>query len=45
VLSDYGIRRTLPLDEPVVVEFTPEKSGEFTFNCGMGMLRGSLIVK
>ena len=45
VLSDYGIRRTLPLDEPVVVEFTPEKSGEFTFSCGMGMLRGSLIVK
>jgi plastocyanin domain-containing protein len=45
VLPDYGIRRTLPLDELVVVEFTPEKSGEFTFSCGMGMLRGSLIVK
>ena len=45
VLSDYGIRRTLPLDEPVVVEFTPEKSGEFSFSCGMGMLRGSLIAR
>lgn len=45
VLPDYGIRRTLPLDEAVMVEFTPKKSGEFTFSCGMGMLRGSLIVK
>jgi plastocyanin domain-containing protein len=45
VLPDYGIRRTLPLDEPVVIEFTPEKAGELTFSCGMGMLRGSVIVK
>ena len=45
VLPDYGIRRALPLDEPVTVEFTPEKAGEFTFSCGMGMLRGALIVK
>lgn len=45
VLPDYGVRRALPLDEPVVVEFTPEKSGKFTFSCGMGMLRGSLVVR
>jgi plastocyanin domain-containing protein len=45
VLPDYAIRRALPLDELVVVEFTPKKSGEYTFSCGMGMLRGMLIVK
>lgn len=45
VLPDYGIRRSLPLGEPVTVEFTPEKAGEFTFSCGMGMLRGSLVVR
>lgn len=45
VLPEYGIKRALPLDEPVVVEFTPKKSGEFTFSCGMGMLRGSLVVR
>ena len=45
MFPDYGVRRPLPLDEPVVVEFTPKKSGEFTFSCGMGMLRGSVIVK
>lgn len=45
VLTDYGIRRALPLNEAVVVEFTPEKAGEFTFSCGMGMLRGTLVVR
>jgi plastocyanin domain-containing protein len=45
VFPDYGIRRALPLGEPVVIEFTPDKAGEFTFSCGMGMLRGSVIVK
>jgi plastocyanin domain-containing protein len=45
MLPEYGIKRALPLDEPVVVEFTPKKSGEFTFSCGMGMLRGTMIVK
>jgi plastocyanin domain-containing protein len=45
VFPDYGIRHALPLDEPVVIEFTPDKAGEFTFSCGMGMLRGSVIVK
>jgi len=45
MLPDYGIRRALPLDEPVTVEFTPKKSGDFTFSCGMGMVKGSLIVR
>lgn len=45
VLPEYGIRRALPLNDPVVVEFTPKKTGEFTFSCGMGMLRGSVVVR
>lgn len=45
MLPEYGIRRALPLDEPVVVEFTPKKSGEFTFSCGMGMVKGTLVVR
>lgn len=44
-LPEYNIRRALPLNEPVVVEFTPAKSGEFNFTCGMGMLRGTVIVR
>jgi RND family efflux transporter MFP subunit len=40
----YGIRRELPLDQPVTVEFTPE-AGEAAFQCGMGMLTGTVVVR
>lgn len=43
-LPDYGIKRPLPLNQPVVVEFTP-RQGEARFQCGMGMLTGRLIVR
>ncbi|MGH9850995.1 MAG: efflux RND transporter periplasmic adaptor subunit [Blastocatellia bacterium] len=45
VIPDYGIRRELPFNTPVVIEFTPGKAGEFKFACGMDMLRGKLIVR
>ena len=45
VIKEYDIKRALPLNEPVVVEFTPRKAGEFTFACGMNMLRGKIIVQ
>ena len=44
VIKEYGINRTLPLNEPVTVEFMPRK-GEFSFVCGMNMLKGKLIVE
>ncbi len=37
-------KQFLPPFERTVVEFTPEKKGEFTITCGMGMLHGKLIV-
>ena len=43
-MKDYGIKRELPLNESVTVEFTPRK-GEFTFACGMNMVKGKLIVE
>jgi len=45
VIRDYNIKRELPLNEPVVVEFTPEKAGIISFACGMNMQRGKIIVK
>ena len=27
------------------VEFTPDQAGEYEFTCGMGMLRGKLVVR
>lgn len=45
VLGDFGIRRYLPAHEETVVEFTPEQAGSFEFTCGMGMLRGKIVVE
>jgi plastocyanin domain-containing protein len=45
VLSDFNVRRELPLNVPVVVSFTPKTRGSFTFACGMNMMRGELIVR
>lgn len=44
LFKDYNIEKKLPLNEPVTVEFTPRK-GEFTFGCGMGMVKGKLVVE
>ena len=41
-----GVEKTdLPLNEPVAIEFTPEKGGSFTFVCGMDMQTGTLLVE
>jgi plastocyanin domain-containing protein len=45
VFGDFGIVRDLPAFKTTTVEFTPDKTGEFTFACGMNMLRGKLIVQ
>lgn len=45
VFGDLGIAQGLPAFKTTLVEFTPEKAGEFTFTCGMHMLRGKLVVE
>jgi plastocyanin domain-containing protein len=45
VLGDFGIARPLPAFQTTPVEFTPHEAGEFTFTCGMNMLRGRLVVE
>ncbi len=45
VIADYGINQFLPLNTPVIVSFTPNKSGEVNFTCRMNMMRGKLIVR
>ena len=45
VFGDFGIARDLPAFKTTPIEFTPDKTGEFTFACGMNMLRGKLIVE
>ena len=45
VIPDYNIKKDLPLNKPVDVEFTPTKAGTVNFACGMNMFRGKLVVK
>jgi hypothetical protein len=40
-----NIKRALPLNEPVSIEFTPTKSGEIAFVCGANMLKGVIVVQ
>jgi plastocyanin domain-containing protein len=45
LFPDFNKSSLLPEGEPVKLEFTPEKPGEYGFQCKMGMLRGKLVVE
>ena len=45
VIPTYGINRPLPLKVPVVLSFTPKRSGRVKLTCGMDMFRGWLTVR
>lgn len=45
VVPAFGIRRFLPSGSVTPVDFTPTRAGTFEFTCGMGMVRGKLIVR
>jgi len=45
LFGDFNKSATLPEGQNVAVELLPDKPGEYTFNCEMGMLRGKLIVE
>lgn len=49
-IDEYGIKQMTPLNEEVVIEFTADKAGEFTYYCSTPGHRaagqfGKLIVK
>jgi plastocyanin domain-containing protein len=45
VIKDQNLRKELPLGKAVAFDFTPDKAGEMTYVCGMGMIRGVLVVQ
>ncbi len=45
LFPDFKQNALLPEGQEVTLEFTPERSGEYGFQCQMGMLRGKLIVE
>lgn len=44
VLSDFKIKKYLPLHKKVTIELTPKEKGQFDFACGMNMFHGKIIV-
>lgn len=45
VFPSLNIRKDLPLNKPVRVEFTMPVSGSVAFTCGMDMYRGSVVAQ
>jgi plastocyanin domain-containing protein len=45
LFPDFNQNALLPEGQEVTLEFTPEKPGEYGFQCQMGMFRGKLIVE
>lgn len=45
VFPSLNIRRDLPINQPVVVEFTPARTGEIAFACGLNMFHGTVVTQ
>ena len=45
MIPTLNIKRALPLNQPVTVEFTPQKTGDIEFTCGMQMFKGTVVVQ
>jgi plastocyanin domain-containing protein len=45
LFPDFGRRVRLPEGELVTLDLDPAATGEYQFTCGMGMLRGRLVVE
>ncbi|HYO55606.1 cupredoxin domain-containing protein [Archangium sp.] len=46
ILDEYNINTPLPLNQPVEVTFTPNKTGKLVYGCAMGkMLSGVFMVE
>ena len=45
VLTDFHVKKYLPLNKNVTIELKPQKEGVFPFSCSMNMYHGKIIVK
>ena len=45
VLSDFKVRKYLPLNKKISITINPDQAGTHNFTCGMHMFHGKLIVE
>lgn len=43
VIDEHGVNTKLPLNQAVTVTFTPRKSGDLKYGCGMGKMIGGVL--
>ena len=43
VIDEHGIHTALPLNRPVRITFTPQKSGQLRYGCAMKKMVGGVI--
>jgi RND family efflux transporter MFP subunit len=39
------VKKALPLNTPITIDYTADKTGEVALTCGMNMIRGTLVVQ
>ncbi len=44
ILSNFKVRKYLPLNKKTPITITPQKTGTFDYACGMNMFHGKIIV-
>lgn len=44
VFPALKIRKSLPVGKEIVIKFTPTKTGDVAFTCGMKMYKGKIVV-
>jgi len=45
VFKDLNIKKKLPVGKVVLVDVPTDKAGEFSFACGMDMMKGKIVVQ
>ena len=45
VVPSLGIKKDLPLNQPVPIDLTMPASGKLAFTCGMDMMHGAVIAE
>jgi plastocyanin domain-containing protein len=45
VIPDLGVRQFLPAHQRTGIDLPSPRAGTYEFTCGMGMLRGTLVVE
>jgi plastocyanin domain-containing protein len=45
VIADLGVRRELPIGQPVRIEVPAGRTGTLSYACGMDMVRGQVTIQ